>query len=254
MDYYEECDRLASLVDSFATMLGDADLARRVPTCPDWTVFDLAVHQGRVHRWANMLVQERAQERKRAPRDGEPASADDDVVGWFRAGGEQLVATLRAADPDAPMWSWGAEQLVRFWSRRQLHETVIHEADLRIALGQPVHIDAPVAADGIDELLDNLLSARHFAPKVAELRGDGETLHLHATDTPDSDGIGEWLIALQPDGYAYTHGHGKGDVAVRGPIGDLELLMYNRAPLDDARFEVFGDHALLDRWLDLAQL
>ncbi|HEY1737355.1 MAG TPA: maleylpyruvate isomerase family mycothiol-dependent enzyme [Acidimicrobiia bacterium] len=253
MDYAAECDQLAAIADSFATALDGADLSRPVPTCPDWTLLDLAVHTGRVHRWAMLLVRELAQERMPAPRDGEPGAADD-VAGWFRKGGDALVATLRAADPEAPMWSWGVDQSVRFWSRRQVHETAIHQADALIALKRPVQIEVDVAADGIDELLDNLASTRAFSPKIAELHGDGESIHVHAVDTPDSNGIGEWVITLQPDGFGYSHGHAKGDVAVRGTISDLELMMYNRLPVTDDRFEVFGDRALLERWLAAAQL
>ena len=243
MNHDEACAELVPVVDAFADALAGADLATPVPTCPEWTLLDLACHMGRIHRWATLLVRERAQERMRAPRDGEPG-AGDDVAGWLRDGGHALVDTLRAADPDEPMYSWGADQHVRFWSRRQLHETVIHHADAQLALGRPVAIAPAVAADGIDELLDNLLAARHFSPKVAEVRGDGETIHLHAVDTPDAGGMGEWLVTMQPDGYSYSHGHAKGDVAVRGALADLELVMYNRVPLDE-RFEVFGDRALI---------
>ncbi|HEY3833245.1 MAG TPA: maleylpyruvate isomerase family mycothiol-dependent enzyme [Acidimicrobiia bacterium] len=253
MDYAAECDQLGVIVDSFATALERADLSRPVPTCPEWTLLELAVHTGRVHRWAMLLVRELAQERMPTPRDGEPG-ADDDVAGWFRKGGDALVATLRAADPDAAMWAWGVDQHVRFWSRRQLHETAIHQADALIALGRPAQIAVDVAADGIDELLDNLPATRTFSPKVADLQGNGESIHLHAVDTPDADGLGEWLITLQPEGFGYSHGHAKGDVAVRGTISDLELMMYNRLPLAEDRFEVFGDRALLERWLSAAQL
>src|SRR4051812_32884216 len=225
MDHAEECDALDVIVDAFAESIANADLTRAVPTCPEWTLRDLVVHVGQIHRWAEVLVRTLAQKPSREGRDAQPG---DDVAGWLREGGKSVVATLRAADPDAPMWAWGHDQHVRFWSRRQLHETAIHQADALLALDQPVEIPTEVAADGIDELLDILPAAAYFSPKVAELRGDGETIHVHATDTPDVDGIGEWLITLEPDGYSYSHGHAKGDVAVRGAISDLNLLVYNR--------------------------
>jgi uncharacterized protein (TIGR03083 family) len=251
MEHREYCDHLATVVDSYATALSDADMAARVPTCPEWSLRELVAHTGRIHRWAIELVQTLSSGFVPAPRDADPG---DDASGWLRAGGEELVATLRAADPAASMWAWGTDQRVVFWSRRQLHETVIHEADARIALDLAVDIDRDVAADGIDELLDNLPSAVRFAPTIAELRGDGETIHLHATDTPDADGIGEWLITLVPDGFSYTHGHAKGDVAVRGALADLELLMNNRASLGGGAFEVFGDATVIERWLAAAKL
>ena len=33
-----------------------------VPTCPEWTVADLARHQGRVFRWMSTMLQIKAQE------------------------------------------------------------------------------------------------------------------------------------------------------------------------------------------------
>jgi len=88
-------------------------------------------------------------------------------------------------------------------------------------------------------------SAAAFAPGVAELRGAGESLHLHATDVD-----GEWMIELHPDGFRWEHAHGKGTVAVRGRASDLMLLMYGRLSADDGeRFTCFGDTELLVRWL-----
>ena len=100
-------------------------------------------------------------------------------------------------------------------------------ADALIALGRPVQIAVDVAADGIDELLDNLPATRAFSPKVAELQGDGGRSTCMRSTAPDTDGLGEWLITHAARGIRVLHGHAKGDVAVRGgSISDLELLMY----------------------------
>ena len=49
---HTECvDRLAFEVDQFVALLDTADLDAPVPTCPEWTVTDLAVHLGIIHRW-----------------------------------------------------------------------------------------------------------------------------------------------------------------------------------------------------------
>ncbi len=254
-------EALAAEVDRMHTTLLDVDWHAPVRTCGDWDVLELVTHLGMIHRWAARLVRERATERiDRATMDFDlPADVSgkrdgDGYAEWFAAGGAQLVDAVRAADPDEPMWAWGADQHVRFWTRRQLHETAVHHADLRLAVGltPPLTVDAPVAADGIDELLDNLPAAGYFVPGVAELRGNGETIHLHATGTPE----GEWIIRLDPDGFRYEHGHDKSTVAVRALIGDLLLLIMNRRSLDAdaASFEVFGDRALLDHWLAKATL
>jgi hypothetical protein len=98
---------------------------------------------------------------------------------------------------------------------------------------------------GIDELLDNLLPAAAFSPDIERLRGKGETLHLHATDAD-----GEWMITLEPNGYRWEHGHGKGTVAARGPAADLLLVLYRRLPPGRAALDLFGDEKLFEHWLD----
>ena len=102
--------------------------------------------------------------------DEGPADAE-----WLRRGGTTLVQTLRSADPAAPMWAWGPDQHVRFWSRRQLHETLVHRFDLELANGNPPSSPPVSLADTIDEFLGNLAAAEYFSPS-ALLRGDGESI------------------------------------------------------------------------------
>jgi uncharacterized protein (TIGR03083 family) len=166
-----------------------------------------------------------------------------EIERWFRSGGEALLAALRKADADQPTWTWGADQHARWWSRRQLHETGVHRADAELALGREPMFEASVAVDGVDEFLGNLPYAT-FSPVTKDLKGDGETVHVHCTDTD-----GEWLIELNPKGFTWQHGHAKGDVAVRGAASDLLLLLYGRRKPEGERFQIFGDAALLDRWL-----
>ena len=250
MQHNEHVAALVIEIDSFVAALRDADLATPVPSCPGWDLAELTRHQGRVHRWAEWHVRHLAQER-RSSDDLEITVPDDTaaLADWLAAGGAQIVDTLQRCDPDAVMWAWGADQHARFWSRRQVHDTLVHRADAQLALGAIPAMNPALAIDAIDELFDNLPSAAYFAPNVANLRGDGETIHLHCTDSD-----GEWMIRLNADGFSYEHAHGKGDVAVRGTACDLLLLSYNRYSNTDPRFEIFGDTAVLDRWLTNAAL
>ena len=205
---------------------------------------DLAEHLGSVHRWAGHMVRNLSPERvpSRTLDLGMPAD-DAGIPTWLVAGNEALLDTFRAADPDAAMWAWGADQHARFWPRRMLHETTVHRADAELAGGRDPAIDATVAVDGIDELLDNLPSATYFAPNVAELKGDGDSIALVADEAA-------WTIHLVADGFTWSHDAVADPSArVSGDAGDLLLLLYSRRDLDDRRITIDGDADLLARWL-----
>ena len=137
-----------------------------------------------------------------------------------------------------PCWSWTDDRTVGFWARRQAHELSVHRWDAQAAAGTTAPIDRELAADGIQELFDIL----PFRPGGAPT-GNGETIHLHCTD-----GDGEWLVRLAPEGVTVVNEHAKGDVAARGGASDLLLMMWGRIPVDQV--EVFGDASLLERWSD----
>lgn len=250
LTHEQYCDALGLEIERFADAVRGVLPDLEVPTCPDWTLADLVKHIGMTQRWAAQMVRDLAPERlDRSTLDfGIPAD-EEDFADWLAAGAGPVVDAFRAADPEAPMWAWGADQRVRFWPRRMLHETTVHYADAEMALGGTPAIDATVAADGIDELLENLPHAAYFAPGVTELRGDGEALHLHATDAE-----AEWTIRLHADGFTWDRDHSKATTAARGPIGDLFLLMYGRRHPADKRLEVLGDEAFLARWLENSAL
>ena len=224
------------------------DAARRagvdasVPTCPEWTVADLARHQGRVFWWIATLVETKAQEYVERKSLDEQAKAAEPLV-WVEEGAEHALAVLGEADADTPIWNWigNAPGPARFWHRRLAHETVIHRVDAEAAAagragGSRVE-PAELASDGIDEYLDFLpLRARRGG-----LAGLSGSYHFHTTDVP-----GEWVVVFDDDGVTIRREHAKADVAVRGPASDLELFLYNRGGSD--ALEVFGDPAKAAAW------
>ncbi|MQA87185.1 MAG: maleylpyruvate isomerase family mycothiol-dependent enzyme [Streptosporangiales bacterium] len=243
------CDGVAAEVALLAGLTKDADPATPVPSCPKWPVSELLVHTGWVHRWAAGMVAKVAPARldiEREELDLPDHPADHPV--WLAAGGEALVDTLRRADPEAPMWAWGADQHARFWPRRMLHETTVHRVDAQLALGLAPTVDTAVAVDGVDEFLENLPCAR-WAPHRKELRGNGESLALVAADA----GV-RWLIRLERDRFTWAHLEepgavtAEGAVTVEGAAADLYLLMWGRWRPDDERFAVAGDRKVLDHW------
>jgi uncharacterized protein (TIGR03083 family) len=228
-----------------ATALVDAaeaaGLDAAVPPCPDWTVADLLAHIGRVHRWAaaNTL---RVQADGPSSRREHEMPPDADPVAWAREGADVVVAALDCA-PDDEAWAFFPPHTVGFWQRRQAHETAMHRVDAESAAGDVQPIDAELAADGIDELLDLFRQQ----PMGRGPTGDGETLHFHCTDV-----TGEWLVTMRSDGIDLTREHAKGDVAAKGTASDLLCWLEGRGPID--RLEVFGDEALLARWREVATL
>lgn len=222
-----------------------ADVARaagvnaQVPTCPDWNVGDLLAHLGRIHRWVAAIITDRATDSGTHWSQSEPPPADE-RVDWFAQGVPMLANALADAGPDAEMWTWTNDKTAGFWARRQAIETAVHRYDAQRANGPTESIAAALAVDGIDELFDLL----PFWPRAEQVKGNGETLHFHCTDTD-----GEWLVRLTPEGVDVTREHAKGDVAARGIASDLLLFAYGRIAPD--RLEVFGDASLLTRWREM---
>ena len=243
-------DLITADVAAVAGLIAEADPDREVPACPDWTLAGLVAHLGGVHRWATAIVTRLPQ--RRIELSAEEVGFPQDwaaAPGWVAEGAAALVEALGSADLDAPCYTWGGEQRVRWWLRRQLHETAMHRVDAELAvLGAPGELDAAVAVDNIDEFLANVPYMARFRPKVRELHGDGETIHLHATDLDGSELPGEWLITLEPDGFRWSHAHVKGAAAVRGTARELALWINHRIPDDAPGLERLGEEPLLNYW------
>jgi uncharacterized protein (TIGR03083 family) len=178
------------------------------------------------------------------------APTDDDWAPWISAGADNLLEVFGSTPPDQPVWTWGTGHDTRWWARRQLHETTVHNADVALALGERPDIDALVAADGICELLDNT-PARLTWPDATPPSLEA-TVHLHATDTdagtcePLLGDHGEWMVTMADGAVTYAHGHGKGDTAVRGPVSELMLVMNRRRDPAAPQIETFGDLEALE--------
>jgi uncharacterized protein (TIGR03083 family) len=223
----DEADRLVAAAQR-------APLDAPIPSCPDWDVAELLAHMGRVYRWAAACVEANA---PLSRRDLPSPPARDERVAWVQDGATRILEVLdRPADD--PAWTWSPDGTVGFWQRRQAHETAIHRVDAELASGSPTPVPRELAVDGIDEWLE-LLPNRRGAPPVT---GAGETVHVHCTD-----GDGEWLLRLTPDGLEVEAIHAKGDVAVRGPASDLLLVLLRRVGPDHV--EILGDRAVLDGFL-----
>lgn len=220
---------------------------RPVPSCPGWTVADLARHAAAAHAWAEATVRTRATERVGHDLDaaGEAGELTGDALAeWYLGQVDKLADTFAGVDPGAPVWTFSRiDRTNGFWLRRQAQELLVHRWDAEAAAGTPSALDPELAADGVDEYLTV------FVPLVrrrATSEGAGETVHVHRTD-----GEGEWLVRFVAGStnVEVERAHAKGAVALRGASADLLLYLWRRTGPE--RLEVLGDRAVLDRWPDL---
>ncbi len=210
-----------------------------LPHIEGWTVHAVVGHTGWVARWATRCLQTSADDPPRRSEVPEPPPGAE-VLSWFAEGVQDLIATVESADLAEPLrQTWTGPQPGSWWLRRLAHETAMHRWDAYAAFDSPDPIDSALALDGIDEVFES------FAPQrlqFAALASPGKSMHLHSTDV---DG-GEWMVHFEDDGMRWEHAHAKGDVAARGPVSDLLLMLWSRLP--PSRVEVFGDTTILDRW------
>jgi uncharacterized protein (TIGR03083 family) len=242
VDHVENCHALDVEVVRFSNVMSTLAPGHDIATCPGWTVLDLAEHLGVIHRWAEELVRRRSPVRQ--ARDV-PASLRDDVnPDWITEGGTQLVATLLAANPDDEMWAWGLDQHVRFWSRRQLHETLVHRMDLELAARVVPSAEADIAIDAIDEYLSNIEKVGRHSPELEPLRGHGEKLAFRIRDTPTL-----WVVTFDEDGFNVSRTEDTFDAELVGSPVDLLLAILRRQDLGQGDIEVTGDRHLVELWL-----
>ncbi|MCD2194532.1 maleylpyruvate isomerase family mycothiol-dependent enzyme [Actinomycetospora endophytica] len=220
-------DHLDSATARFSTALAGADLAAPVPSCPPWSLRELAHHLGGVHRWARVAVLEGHPNGT----SDDPPSSRADLVAWFDEGSAALISTLREAGPDAPCWSFGPKpRTAAFWFRRQAHETAMHAHDAEVASGTAGALASDFALDGLDEAIAMFLprQVRLGRCTVPDVR-----IAVASAEGPS------WEIAGDgaPERPAAT---------VRGDAEALLLLVWGRVGPDDARVDVEGDRGAVD--------
>ncbi|MFE6235776.1 maleylpyruvate isomerase family mycothiol-dependent enzyme [Cellulosimicrobium sp. NPDC057862] len=217
-----DLDHLALLPDlqgSFLAGVRDIDPDVPVPTCGPWRVRDLVQHLGYVHHWAA------AQARREEDTPVDPAPSD--LPAFYAQHAGELRATLGALDPDTRAWTLlepdDPGSTVRFWHRRQVHETLVHLHDLRAAVGSVVDDVAPaVWADTVDEVVTVVQPRQVRLGRTAPL---ARPVALRASDTGRT-----WFLG------------GADPVATASaPARELALVVWGRLGPDEAGVVVDGD-------------
>lgn len=234
------------------TVASAPSLEAPVPTCPGWTLFDLAQHVGLGRRKAAAIV-------AAGPADAPPApSAWDDgsgaprereaLLAWLSESIERLASTLREAGPDRGCWTWWGDsqspQTSGGVARHQVQEVAVHTYDAQLTVGTPRSLPDEVALDGVEEFLSTCCSTDvawpHEAAAVDYHAAEGRSWRLRLS----GDGARVARLAAPAAGEDAATVH----ASVRGTASDLVLLLYGRISLDSAKLQ--GDRRVLEQLID----
>nr|WP_055504299.1 maleylpyruvate isomerase family mycothiol-dependent enzyme [Nonomuraea pusilla] len=259
MDYVAWFHREVAAVEAAA--LSVTGTAPEVPSCPGWSVSDLLVHLGGVHRWLAEIIRGRLTEPPghtdvsvlALPADTEgwprPESAPNlapvpgGLVTWFAEGAAALESLFATTDPGLRVWTWSQEQSVGFWARMQAIEAAVHRWDAQNALGAAEPVGPELAADAVEQTFTVMAPARRAWRQAPP--GEGERYAFRSTDRP-----GRWLVRFDGDEVLLTGSPDlPADVEAAGTVSDLMLFLWGRVPAD--RLQVTGDSSLLDRYFTL---
>jgi uncharacterized protein (TIGR03083 family) len=117
----------------------------------------------------------------------------------------------------------------------RLNEYIIHGHDLMPAVGRPV----PIPDWFIDRALAESITLMSRLHQRSPRKGESASFHIHRTD-----GEGEWILRANGGQAVSESGHGKADVAMRGPGEGLYWVLMGRGKPEQNGVEVHGDPAL----------
>ncbi|MFC0542990.1 maleylpyruvate isomerase N-terminal domain-containing protein [Kutzneria chonburiensis] len=214
-----------------------------VPTCPEWTLFDLVQHLGVGRRaWAATIAAGPA-DAKAAPDEATAPPDREALLAWMAASTKQLVDALTAAGPDRGCWTWWGDSQSPETSgaaaRHQLQEIAMHTYDAQLAAGLPAALVDEIAYDGVDEFLFTCNATKSPWPH------EPAVMNYHVTDGRS------WRLEFNSDGLQVTRitaPDTDADLSVTASAADLELSMYGRIPVDQLKLD--GDRRVLDQLVE----
>jgi uncharacterized protein (TIGR03083 family) len=230
-------ERMLEAIAAESRRLADAaarsDLDVRVPSCPKWTVRDLAHHIGEVQWYWGQNVRAGNPD-ARSGGDLTAFPEDSDLFAWLGWCTYTLLDALREAGPDAPSWAWWPEPRTSLAvGRHQAQEVAVHRWDAEGVVGPGASsvLDTGLAEDGVPEFMEIMVGA-----DLVALPG---VVTLTATDTGAS-----WTVA----------GNGADRTGrtseLHATASDLVLMLYRRLPVPDTAVQ--GDPMLMAALLSLA--
>lgn len=225
----------------------DAD----VPTCPGWTVAHLVGHTAAVYEQKTEIVRS-GDTTGRIPWNDALASGADpaSVLTQFDERLDEMLALFATADLDRPTYTWcGHDHTARWWVRRLAHETLIHSADAVITAGGVPSADTWLATDGIDEILDEMLTG---APSWAEATIDGDRFDLVTHDRRWQLRWGRFTGTSPNSGTEYADedllafdGDDNPETVIAAPAASINYWLWGRGEISDGT--ISGDEDMVHR-------
>jgi uncharacterized protein (TIGR03083 family) len=224
-----------------------------VPTCPEWTLFDLAEHIGVGRRsWAATIAagpaavgKSAAEGAPAAPREGEA------LLAWLAASTQELLDALAQAGPHRGCWTWwdGSQSphTCGAVARHQLQEIAVHTYDAQLTAGSAKPVPVEVALDGVEEFLFTCVAtpvAWPHEPTVVDYQAtEGRSWRLWLS----ADGAR--IARLPTPGPLPATATGEDpdatDASAQGTASELELLFYGRISVDSLKLD--GDRRIFDQ-------
>jgi uncharacterized protein (TIGR03083 family) len=217
-----------------------------VPTCPEWTLFDLVQHLGAGRRsWAATVAAGPAATAK-VVWEGAPAAPRDReaLLDWMAASTQQLLDALREAGPDRGCWvGWGDSQSPATCgavARHQVQEIAVHTYDAQVTAGAPQPLLDEVALDGVEEFQFSCCATTSAWPH------EPAVVDYHASEGRS------WRLWLSADGARIVRlptvageDLDAADASLLGTASELVLAFYGRIPVDSLKSD--GDRRVFDQ-------
>ena len=206
-----------------------------VPNCPGWTVYNAAVHIGRVGvAWHSMILAspDDPDSRVRGYAEAESRGSGNEpaeLVAWARS----AIDALDVANLERPAYfsMTGGAGTVGLWGWHASSELSIHRLDVEDAVGDPRSISDTIAVDAID------YTCRYFLPAMARASECMNLDPLDAVAVAGGQELGRTTARADNDSAASTH--------VRGAPVDVLLALWGRR---HGAIEVDGQAEIFDAW------
>lgn len=240
MDFAERLTEARTAVD-YLTGSSQDQLDQPVPNCPGWTVYNTAVHVGRVAvAWEQMMRSEpgdaEARDRAYEISGRRPAGVDmSELAAWSHS-----AIDFIAENPNRECFfsMTGGHGTTELWAWHAASEIGVHRLDVEQALGDSHAISDRAALDSVD------YACRFFLPAMR--RVTGEDPGRLTAELLGSDGSPLGTVAIEPpqDAAAATPA-----VSITGPAVQVLLALWGR-PFESVQV-VDGDPEILTGWREL---